>query len=80
MAGRFEIDCTREPPQMSVHTRGYTLVIVITMIFAVFTRGHDSRQHVRPMGETMTEQKVACVSHHPCPLVQVKVNRVYLHR
>ena len=64
---------------MSVHTRGYTLVIVITLFFAVLTRGHDSGRHERLVGSRVTEQKVPCVAHHPCPAVQVKVNRVDVH-
>ena len=61
----------------SVHARGYTLLIVITLFFAAVTRHHHT-EYVQ-VRRTVTEQKVACVRHDPCPPVRVEIHKVYLH-
>ena len=58
----------------SVHTRGYTILLVVTLVFAVFT--HHGRSTTRLVNVTTNEQRVACVTGQPCPPVRVVVNTV----
>jgi len=62
----------------SVHVRGYTLLIIITLFFAAFSVGHHKPKQYRLVNQTVTTQKVACQRHRSCPAVQVEVRRVYL--
>ena len=61
----------------SIHARGYTLVIIITLVFAVVYGPHH---HVttRLVGTTVTSQIVRCPSRVMCPPVIVDVHTVLL--
>ncbi len=61
----------------SIHARGYTLVIIITLVFAVVYGPHH---HVttRLVGASETSQIVQCPSRLMCPPVIVDVHTVLL--
>ncbi len=61
----------------SIHARGYTLIIIITLVFAVVYGAHH---HVttRLVGTTVTSQIVQCPSRLMCPPVIVDVHTVLL--
>ena len=58
----------------SVHARGYTLVILITIFLSVWNDGHQTNSRV--VGETRTTQLVECQAGSPCPEVSTVVNTV----
>jgi hypothetical protein len=61
----------------SIHAKGYTLIIIITLVFAVVYGPHH---HVttRLVGTTVTSQIVQCPSRLTCPPVIVDVRAVLL--
>lgn len=60
----------------SVHARGYTLLIIFTLFFAVVVSHHHAKYVL--VRQTVTEQKVACVAHRACPPVRVEFRKVYI--
>jgi len=61
----------------SIHARGYTLIIIITLVFAVVYGPHHHTT-TRLVGTTVTSQIVQCTSRRICPPVIVDVHTVLL--
>jgi len=61
----------------SIHARGYTLVIIITLVLAVVYGPHH-RVSTRLVGTNVTSQVVRCPSRLVCPPVMVEVHTVLL--
>ena len=58
----------------SVQGKSYTLVILVTLVFAVWNNGHQTKTKL--VGETRTTELVACQVGDPCPRVTTEVQTV----
>lgn len=61
----------------SVHAKGYTLLVIITLVFAVIWGGHHHSRTVL-VGTTVTSQLIKCQSHEFCPPEIVRTHAVYV--
>jgi hypothetical protein len=64
------------PDVHSIHTRGVTVVTIITLVFAPVFRGHHWVWHL--VGRKVETTQVACKPHDPCPAQKIVVDKVYL--
>ena len=55
----------------SVQGKSYTLVILISLVFAVWSDGHHTKTKL--VGETRTTELVPCQAGSPCPAVSSQV-------
>jgi hypothetical protein len=58
----------------SVQGKSYTLVILVTLVFAVWNDGHHTRTKL--VGETRTAEMTACQTGSPCPGVSSQVTTI----
>jgi hypothetical protein len=60
----------------SIHTRGVTVVTIVTLVFAPVFKGHHWVWHL--IGRKVETKQVACQPHEPCPAEKTIVDKVYL--
>jgi hypothetical protein len=60
----------------SIHTRGVTVVTIVTLVFAPAFQGHHWVWHL--IGKKVETTQVACQPNEPCPAQQTIVGKVYL--
>jgi hypothetical protein len=60
----------------SIHTRGVTVVTIVTLVFAPVFRGHHWVWHL--VGKKVETKQVVCQPKEPCPAEKTIVNKVYL--
>jgi hypothetical protein len=60
----------------SIHTRGVTVVTIITLVFAPVFRGHHWVWHL--VSKKVETTQVACKPSDPCPAHKTVLDKVYL--
>jgi hypothetical protein len=58
----------------SVQGKSYTLVILVTLVFAVWNNGHHTQTKL--VGVPRTTELVPCQAGSPCPPVSIQIDRV----
>lgn len=60
----------------SIHTKGVTVVTIVTLVFAPVFKGNHWVWHL--IGRKVETKQVACQPHEPCPAEKTIVDKVYV--